>query len=142
MVGMTLTCKSIYYYTVTGKTEESLDMSKIRGYNIIKLNGVDQASINLATSDVIIIGTPTYGRGVPPLYFQKLLPQLMSLRGKKLGFFGSGNTIYGDDYCGALDLLEEITQEKNKILFKYKFEGMPRQSNKDQLTRLLLEDKI
>jgi flavodoxin len=138
MVGMTLTCKSIFYYTVSGKTEAALDKDKLSQYELIKLNNLNQSQIDF-NSDVIIIGTPTYGRGVPPLYFQKLINKLTSLKGKKIGLFGSGNTIYGDDFGGALDLIEELVMDKNEIIFKLKFEGMPRQTDIDKLTRLIME---
>jgi flavodoxin len=138
MVGKTLTCKSIFYYTVSGKTEAAIDKSKIPNVKIIKLNNINQEDVKF-NSDVIIIGTPTYGRGVPPLYFQKLINKLTSLEGKKIGLFGSGNTIYGDDFGGALDLIEELVMDKNEVIFKLKFEGMPRQSVVDKLTRLIME---
>jgi flavodoxin I len=138
MVGMTLTCKSIFYYTVSGKTESALDKDKLSQYELIKLNNLNQSQIEF-NSDVIIIGTPTYGRGVPPLYFQKLINKLISLKGKKIGLFGSGNTIYGDDFGGALDLIEELVIDKNEVIFKFKFEGMPRQTDIDKLTKLIME---
>jgi flavodoxin len=120
MVGMTLTCKSIFYYTVSGKTEAALDKDKLSQCKLIKLNNLNQSQVEF-NSDVIIIGTPTYGRGVPPLYFQKLINKLTSLKGKKIGLFGSGNTIYGDDFGGALDLIEELVIDKNEVIFKFKF---------------------
>jgi flavodoxin I len=138
MVGMTLTCKSIFYYTVSGKTEAALDKDKLSQYELIKLNNLNQSQVEF-NSDVIIIGTPTYGRGVPPLYFQKLIYKLTSLKGKKIGLFGSGNTIYGNDFGGALDLIEELVIDKNEVIFKFKFEGMPRQTDIDKLTKLIME---
>jgi flavodoxin len=138
-VKRTLTSKAIFYYTSTGKTEAAIDKTKLTKCELIKLNELSQSDVDFHSYDTIIIGTPTYGRGVPPLYFQKLVPKLVSLQCKKIGLFGSGNTIYGDDYCGALDLIEELVMDKNKILFKYKFEGMPRQSDVDKLTKLIME---
>jgi flavodoxin I len=138
-VKRTLTSKIIYYYTSTGKTEAAIDKNKLSQCEIIRMNDFDQSEINFDTFNTIIIGTPTYGRGVPPLYFQKLIPKFTSLEGKRIGLFGSGNTIYGDDYCGAVDLIEELVMDKNEILFKLKFEGMPRQSDVDKLTKLITE---
>lgn len=139
-VKRTLTSKKgLFYYTKTGKTEEAIQFDVLKGMDIIKLNKHKQEDINFNLYETIIIGTPTYGRGIPPLYFRPLVPQLISLEGKKIGLFGSGQTIYGDDYCGALDLLQEITEEKNEILFKYKFEGMPRKQDINIITKLILE---
>lgn len=129
------TNKIIYYYSVTGKTEailENIDIKKI------KLNNCNPIDFNFSDSnDFIIIGSPTYGRGIPPLYFKKIITQIKNLKGKKIGLFGSGNTIYGDDYCGALDLLEELLKENNEIVFKYKFEGMPQEHDFKKFEELL-----
>jgi flavodoxin len=138
-VKRTLTSKVIFYYTSTGKTESAIDKDKLNQYELIKLNNLKQSDVNFDPYDTIIIGTPTYGRGVPPLYFQKLINKLTSLKGKKIGLFGSGNTIYGDDFGGALDLIEELVMDKNEVIFKLKFEGMPRKKDIDNLTRLILE---
>jgi flavodoxin len=134
-----LTSKVIFYYTSTGKTEAAIDKSKLSKYKINKLNEISQSDVKFEEFDTIIIGTPTYGRGVPPLYFKKLINKLITLEGKKIGLFGSGNTIYGDDYGGALDLIEELVMDKNEVIFKLKFEGMPRQTDIDKLTRLIVE---
>jgi flavodoxin I len=138
-VERTLTSKAIFYYTETGKTEAAIDETNLNQCKIVKLNRLNQSDINFNSYETIIIGTPTYGRGVPPLYFQKLIPNLISLKGKKIGLFGSGNTIYGDDFCGALDLIEELVRDKNEVLFKLKFEGMPRQNDIDKLNKLIME---
>jgi flavodoxin I len=138
-VERTLTSKAIFYYTETGKTEAAIDETNLNQCKIVKLNRLNQSDVNFNSYETIIIGTPTYGRGVPPLYFQKLIPNLISLKGKKIGLFGSGNTIYGDDFCGALDLIEELVRDKNEVLFKLKFEGMPRQNDIDKLNKLIME---
>jgi flavodoxin I len=138
-VERTLTSKAIFYYTETGKTEAAIDETNLNQCKIVKLNRLNQSDVNFNSYETIIIGTPTYGRGVPPLYFKKLIPNLISLKGKKIGLFGSGNTIYGDDFCGALDLIEELVRDKNEVLFKLKFEGMPRQNDIDKLNKLIME---
>ncbi|MFD0587627.1 flavodoxin domain-containing protein [Paenibacillus sp. GCM10027627] len=118
-----MTTKAIYFYSLTGKTEAALD--KVVDVRKVKLNKIDPNEFRFNDENVIVIGTPTYGRGAPPEYFLGILKQLRLLRGRKIGLFGSGNTVYGDDFCGALDVLEEMLKEKNEIIFKIKFEGYP-----------------
>lgn len=134
-----LTSKAIFYYTVSGKTEAAIDKNKITKCKVFKLNDMSTEEVDFNLFETIIIGTPTYGRGVPPLYFQKLIPNFISLKGKKFGLFGSGNSIYGEDFCGALDLIEDLVKDKNKIIFKYKFEGMPRVVDIKEITRMIME---
>ncbi|PHA03056.1 hypothetical protein COE51_01555 [Bacillus pseudomycoides] len=134
-----LTSKGLFYYSETGKTEAAIIEGNIKNCKIHKLNNMKPEEVLFSNYDCILIGTPTYGRGVPPLYFKQLLPKLYQLNGKRIGLFGSGNTIYGDDFCGALDLIEEIVKNKNEVIFKYKFEGMPKQENIKQLTKLIME---
>jgi flavodoxin I len=138
-VERTLTSKAIFYYSLTGKTEAILDKSKLNGISINKLNNIKAYDVDFKSYDILFIGSPSYGRGIPPDYFRDLIKPLVSLQGKRIGLFGSGNTIYGDDFCGALDVLEELLGGKNQILFKYRFEGYPRQTDIDNLTKLIME---
>jgi flavodoxin I len=134
-----LTSKAIFYYSLTGKTEAALNENKLGNVDIIKLNKLKEDQVRLDNYNTIIFGTPTYGRGVPPEYFLTIINKLHSLKGKRIGLFGSGNTIYGDDFCGALDVLEQIFKDKNEILFKYKFEGYPREIDIKKVNELILE---
>lgn len=134
-----MTSKAIYYISFTGKTEAILEDESLNHIHKYKLNNMKPEDVIFQSYDTIIIGSPTYGRGVPPEYFLKMLPQLRLLKGKKIGLFGSGQTIYGKDFCGALDVFEEILSPKNEIAFKYKFEGYPRKSDVNNLTKLILE---
>lgn len=136
-LGMITIIKTVYYYSLTGKTEAILD--DINEIVTIKLNRIDPKSFNFNDSSSIFIGTPTYGRGAPPKYFLEILPQIKNLKNKNIGLFGSGNTVYGEDYCGALDVLEELLKVNNKILFKYKFEGYPKISDQANLKKLIEE---
>jgi flavodoxin len=134
-----LTSKGIFYYSLTGKTEAILKNDSLHGIDKHKLITIPSTEICFEDYEIVILGSPTYGRGVPPEYFLGMLPQLRQLKGRKVGLFGSGNTIYGDDFCGALDVFEEILSPKNKIIFKYKFEGYPKDSDIETLTQLILE---
>ena len=124
--------KTIYHYSLTGKTKAIFDYVDCTGFNVIDLRNISVDTFDF-TGDVLIIACPTYGRGAPPNLFKKLLRQLYKLESKKIGLLGSGNTIYGEDFCGALDVLEEILQSKNEIIFKLPFEGYPRAEVIEQL---------
>ncbi len=122
-----MTIKSIYYYSLSGKTQAILESVNTDNFNMVNLRNIKVEQFQF-TGDIIIIACPTYGRGAPPSFFKKLIKQLNQIKDKKIGLLGSGNTIYGEDYCGALDVLEEILSKKNAILFKLPFEGYPKQS--------------
>ncbi|MFK7678635.1 flavodoxin family protein [Bacillus sp. Wb] len=134
-----MTSKVIFYYSLTGKTEAVINKNELENIDVIKINKLKEDQVDLESYDTIVFGTPTYGRGVPPEYFLTIINKLHSLKGKRIGLFGSGNTIYGDDFCGALDVLEQIFQDKNEILFKYKFEGYPRETDIKKVNELILE---
>lgn len=135
---MTIDNCRIYYYSLTGKTEaliESLDFQKT------KFNDIKAENFQFGQEEYIIIGCPTYGRGAPPLFFKKILKEIRGLKDRKIILFGSGNTIYGDDFCGALDVLEELLKNKNQIIFKFKFEGYPTESKLNEFKNILRELK-
>lgn len=104
-------------------------------YNIAK------DELNFDKYDTIIIGTLTLGRGMPPPYFRDIQSELFKIRGKKVGLFGSGQSIYGDNYfCGALDVLEDLFLKLgNEILFKLKYESYPTKDVIDQFNNYLGE---
>ena len=123
-VEKTLISKLLIYYSLKGNTKGIVDSVEWSDFDVVDINKIKE--INLNKYDVIVIGTSTYGRGVPPKPFWSLIDQFRNLNGKRVGLFGSGRREY-EYFCGALDLLEEIISEKNKVLFKYKFEGYPRE---------------
>ncbi len=60
----------------------------------------------------ILLGAYTWGDGELPDEFLDLYDELesISLEGKRVGVFGSGDTAY-DIFCGAVDLIEEKVKE-------------------------------
>jgi flavodoxin len=124
-VGRALTYKAIFYYSSGGNTKSIVDETNTTGFNVINMNKIKPNYLSFFPYEIIIIGCPSYGKGVPPNYFREIAPQLMSLRNKKIGLFGSGQSIYGDRYCGALDVLENLLRNKNEILFVHRFESYP-----------------
>ncbi len=128
-----MTSKLILYYSLKGNTKGLLDNTDLKGFDVININN---QNVNLNEYDVILIGTSTYGRGVPPKPFFKIVGDLKSLSDKKIGLFGSGRSEY-EYFCGALDLIEELVNDQNKILFKFKFEGYPRDKDIQEFNKLL-----
>lgn len=129
--------KAIYYFSLTGKTAALVEDITQQDFSIIKLNNRNPKQFEFGKEELVIIGSPTYGRGAPPMYFKQIINQLRNLTGRKIGLFGSGNTIYGDDFCGAIDTLEELLKQNNEILFKYKFEGYPTDRVKKEFYEIL-----
>ncbi len=113
-----------------------LDEINLNNYDFIDISKCE--NLNLTQYETVLIGTSTYGRGVPPKPFFKFKNELLKLNNKKIGLFGSGNSHY-EHYCGALDLLEELLNENNEILFKYKFESYPNKRAKEEFYKLMKE---
>lgn len=133
-VAKTLISKAIIYYSLKGNTKGIIDNIDTTGYEVIDLS--NNININFNKYDLILIGTSTYGRGVPPRPFFEIRDDLYALKNKKIGLFGSGNTHY-EYFCGALDLLEELLKEKNEILFKFKFEGYPKKRDIEEFKQII-----
>lgn len=135
-----MTSKAIFYYSNFGNTKAIVEESDTQGYDVFNLRHIDAEDLTFDNYDTILVGTPTLGDGIPPMYFRKIQRQLMSMSGKHIGLFGSGNSIY-KHYCGALDLLEGLLAVKNEILFKYKFESYPTATAKKEFQLLLYKYK-
>lgn len=121
-VARDLTSKAIFYFSLTGNTKAILqDTDGFDVYDIKKSESVD-----FNKYDTIILGLSTYGRGSAHKDTWEFLKKLIRVSGKKIGLFGSGNSIY-PDFCGALDIIGDALKTKNKLLFKYKFEAYPTQ---------------
>lgn len=131
-----MTCKLLAHYSLKGNTEGIINHLDLSDFTIINLK--KSIEINLNDYDLIVFATSTYGRGTPPPPFFKIRDQLINLKNKKIGLVGSGRTEY-EYFCGALDLLEEILKDKNEILFKFKFEGYPKDSDKEMFKKIMEE---
>lgn len=122
---------------MTGNTKAIAEVFKEYGFDVVNIKEVDSSVFRKYST--IIFGTSTWGRGLPPKPFYSIRDQLVSLKNKNIGFFGSGRSEY-QYYCGALDLLEEITRDKNNILFKYKYEGYPRELDFNNIRKIISEE--
>jgi flavodoxin I len=136
-----LTSKAAYYFSITGNTKSLLEqLDDYSEWDIYELNGMKPEDVNFKDYEQILIGTLTLGRGVPPEFFRKIFPQLITLEKRKIGLFGSGQSHYGDEFfCGALDVLEHLLSQKNDIQFKLKFESYPTPSVIEEFKTLAKE---
>lgn len=117
---------AIFYYSNSGNTKSLVEetVKDINNFDVYNLKRLEDLSV-IDNYEIIILGTPTLGDGVPPSYFAKNQAELKRyLNDKKIGLFGSGNTIY-PYFCGALDILWDWLKNDNKMLFKFKFESYP-----------------
>lgn len=119
--------KAAFYFSITGNTKSLLQkLDDFDEWDIYDLNGMNPEDVDFKDYEKILIGTLTLGRGIPPVFFKDIFKQLVRLHDRKIGLFGSGQSHYGDEYfCGALDVLEDLLQQKNNICFKLKFESYP-----------------
>jgi flavodoxin I len=138
-VEKTLTSKALIYYSLTGNTKGIINKINISDYDVYNLN--ENENINLDQYETILIGTSTWGDGIPPKPLLNMKEQLFKISNKKIGLFGSGNSHY-QYYCGALDLLEELFKTRNKIIFKYKFEGYPTERAINEFKKILEETEV
>lgn len=128
-----MTSKTIlFYYSRKGNTKAIVNLYKGK-CNIDLVSNIRK--YDLKEYSTVIFATSTYGRGVPPKDFFDIRDILVKLENKKIGLFGSGNTHY-EYFCGALDLLEEMLLPKNDIIFKYKYEGYPKQLDFENMKKI------
>ena len=133
-----MTSKAIYYFSVTGNTKSLVEqLDNLEDWDVFDLQSMKPNEVDFKDYDQILIGTLTLGRGIPPVFFKRIFPQLSSLKDRKIGLFGSGQSHYGDDFCGALDVLEELLEQRNKIEFKFKFESYPTPSVIEEFKKLV-----
>lgn len=139
-VVMALTSKAIYFFSLTGNTKALIEqLEDLDEWDVFDLNTLDSKDVSFHEYDTILIGTLTLGRGTPPTYFKKLYSKLVSIENAKIGLFGSGQSHYGDDFCGALDVLEDVLTFKNDIVFKLKYESYPKPQIMEEFTQLVKE---
>ena len=125
----------LFYYSRKGNTKAIVNLFE----GICTVDEVENIrAYDLNNYSTIIFATSTYGRGTPSLEFFRVRDILLSLNDKKIGLFGSGNTHY-EHFCGALDLLEMMLEEKNEIIFKYKYEGYPREEDIRKVEKIINE---
>ncbi|MFS0643845.1 flavodoxin family protein [Siminovitchia sp. 179-K 8D1 HS] len=131
-----MTSKVIVYYSATGNTSAMLKCFNEDEFDIINIR--KDKTVDFDKYDIIIFGTSTWGRGIPPRPFFNIRDDLVRIKNKKIGLFGSGRTEF-EFFCGALDLLEELLKKDNEIIFKFKYEGYPKDIDFDKFSKLVKE---
>lgn len=128
-----LTSKAIFYFSLTGNTKAILE--GVEGFDVYDIETLTDYNFDY---DIILLGLPTYGRGSAHPKTWDFLRKFINIKRKKIGLFGSGNSIY-PQFCGVLDILEERLSVENEILFKFKFEAYPSDKAKKDFQKLIQE---
>lgn len=108
----------LVYASMSGNTEAIADLIEEglqeENMNVTKLDVVDCDPDQLNAFDSIILGAYTWGDGELPDEFLDLYDEMAGLdfTNKQFAVFGSGDTAY-DIFCGAVDLLEAMIDERN-----------------------------
>lgn len=102
----------------------------------ISRNNVQEVKDTWNECSTILLGTSTYQKSddkTPrfPTQLRYFKDALEELKEKNIILFGSGRGDY-PLFCGSLDYLEELLKVNNNILFVYKFEGYPREHQKEE----------
>lgn len=134
--GMDLTSKAIFFYSMSGNTKAIVELSDTTGYDVYDLAEMPLEDVNFEPYDTILLGTGTIGDGLPHRVFLKLKDKLFAMNNKRIGLFGSGNSIY-EKYCGGLDILDSALKAKNAIIFIYRFESYPTDQALEEFKEIL-----
>ncbi|MBM7704820.1 flavodoxin [Metabacillus iocasae] len=106
----------LIYASMSGNTEAIADIleEELIKENInVTRKEVFEVDVNdLNKFNYILLGAYTWGDGELPDEFLDFYDDMesISLEGKKVGVFGSGDTAY-DIFCGAVDLIEARVRE-------------------------------
>jgi len=113
----------IAYNTITGNTEICAEWIRDalveQGHDVDVHDTSDIYSSMLENYDMIVLGSPTYGYGETTAQFEPFLDEMveMDLRGKRAAVFGLGDSeIYPDEFCAAVDELEESLTQVGAVL--------------------------
>ena len=131
----------IIFGTTTGNTEEMAEMIKQTleesGFETELKNVVDAMAKDLTGDhDLVLLGCPAYGDDAIELQedFEDFYEQLngIDLNNKKFAVFAPGDSSY-EYFCGSVNMLEEIMQERNGKMAEegLKIDGDPRNSEED-----------
>jgi flavodoxin I len=103
----------IFYGSSTGNTEAVANQIKdaFGDADIFEINA--DALTNIASYDVVLLGSSTWGFGDLQDEWEDVLDSLdgLDLTGKKVSFFGTGDQFnYDETFCDAMGILYEALQ--------------------------------
>ncbi|MGO4887619.1 flavodoxin [Anaerobacillus sp. MEB173] len=127
------------YASMTGNTEQMADLIeeglKSEGIELDRYEVSDIDADRLNEYDSFILGAYTWGEGELPDEFLDFYDDMagIDLSDKHCAVFGSGSTSY-EVYCGAVDLLESMIEEKGGTLIVpgLKVEMFPEDEDEDR----------
>lgn len=110
----------IIYGSSTGNTEKLAQVlaEELRhNYSVTLKDVVDADPQDMIDKDLIVLGSSTWNEGELQEDFQDFYDEMDSvdLKGKKAAVFGTGDSSW-DEFCRAVDIIEEKVQELNAQL--------------------------
>lgn len=137
--------------TLKGNTLGILEKLSNEDYDYaVKIDRKNDPTPYWLECDTILLGVSSYQRSdntIPefPRQLKKYKPILENIQDKTVVLFGSGRSEY-PLFCGVLDALHDLLKVRNNVVLKYKFEGYPKESQKqefaDKINKLIESGKI
>jgi len=119
----------IIYGSSTGNTEklaQILAKDLEQRFTVTLKDVVDAQPKDMVANDLIVLGSSTWSDGELQEDFQDFYDEMTSvdLKGKKAAVFGTGDSSW-DEFCGAVDILEQKVKEVNGqiIIPGFKWDG-------------------
>lgn len=107
----------VIFGSTTGNTEEIANYVSAglreAGHEVTQKNVVEATPQELTEYDIVVLGSSTWNEGQLQDDFIPFHEQMtdIDLSDKKAAAFGCGETIYGEYYCLAVDMLEKKLKE-------------------------------
>lgn len=119
----------IIYGSSTGNTEKIVQVLaqelKTR-FDVTLLDVTDAEPRDMTTNDVLLLGSSTWYDGQLQEDFQEFYDSMdeVDLKGKRVAVFGTGDSSW-DEFCAAVDILEEKVLELNAEIMApgFKWDG-------------------
>lgn len=85
------------------------------GHEVMLKKAQDSSEVDIKDRDLVILGSPSWyvneKEGQPHEFMLEFMGKLGNLNGQKFAFYGCGDKSYLQ-YCGAVDEMEKIMEEK------------------------------
>ena len=119
----------IIYGSSTGNTEkiaQVLAQELKTRFDVTLLDVTDAEPRDMTTNDVLLLGSSTWYDGQLQEDFQEFYDSMdeLDLKGKRVAVFGTGDSSW-DEFCAAVDILEEKVLELNAEIMApgFKWDG-------------------